>query len=108
LGTRPVKNIKIPAVHWDGGETSFPDKPAMHEETVSTISPPVLVYLGMGIFMARIILENTNLRSLNWLARAQFLVQAGSIILLWPLVLFIEKLESWLKPHGDSHDESHS
>jgi hypothetical protein len=79
----------------------------MHE-TASPFSPPVLVYLGMGIFMARIILENTNLRTLNWLARAQFLVQAGSIILLWPLVLFIEKLESWLKPNGDSHDESHS
>jgi hypothetical protein len=37
-------------------------------------------------------------RGFNWLKWLQFLVDAGRIVMLWPLVLFIEKLEAWLKP----------
>ncbi len=73
----------------------------MNESALPHISPPLLVYLGMGIFMARILLEKTDLRNLNGLARAQFLVQAASIILLWPLMLFMEKMETWLKSHTE-------
>jgi hypothetical protein len=66
-------------------------------ETTSNISPPVLIYIGMGLIIARIMLAKTNLRSLKWLEWLQFLVQAGSLVLLWPLFLFIEKFEVWLK-----------
>jgi hypothetical protein len=69
----------------------------MHSETPATISPPILVYLGMGLITARILLAGTNFRGLTRLEWLQFLVKAGSIVLLWPLVLFLEKFETWLK-----------
>jgi hypothetical protein len=72
-------------------------------ETTSTISAPALIYIGMGLVIARIMLEGTRTRGLTWLQWLQFLVDAARIVLLWPLVLFIEKLEAWLKP--DSNDE---
>jgi hypothetical protein len=68
----------------------------MHQ-TPLNISPPVLIYIGMGLIIARILLAKTNLRSQTRLEWLQFLVKAGSIILLWPLVLFLEKFELWLK-----------
>jgi hypothetical protein len=68
----------------------------MHEPT-SNISPPVLIYIGMGLIIARILLAKTNLRHLALLEWLQFLVKAGSTVLLWPLVLFLEKFEFWLK-----------
>jgi len=33
----------------------------------------------------------------------QFLVDAARIVMLWPLVLFMEKFEGWIK--SDSNDE---
>jgi hypothetical protein len=66
-------------------------------ETTATISPPVLIYIGMGLVTARILLAGTNFRSLSRLEWLQFLVKAGSTTLLWPLVLFLEKFDSWLK-----------
>lgn len=70
----------------------------MHEtSTTGLFSPPALLYLGMGLVMARILLEGTSIRRLKWLGWLQLLVRAASIILLWPLVLFLEKLEAWLK-----------
>ena len=74
----------------------------MHE-TTSTISPPVLIYIGMGLIIARIQLGDTNTRGFTWLQWLQFLVDASRIVMLWPLVLFIEKFETWLK--SDSKDE---
>ena len=62
------------------------------------ISPPVIVYIGMGLITARILLDGTQVRGYNWLQWLQYLVDAARIVLLWPLVLFIEKLEAWLKP----------
>ncbi|MBI5301403.1 MAG: hypothetical protein HY868_04630 [Chloroflexi bacterium] len=62
------------------------------------MSPPALIYLAMGVLIAYIHLEGTNTKRLNWLEWLQFLVNALRIVLLWPLVLFIEKLEKWLKP----------
>jgi hypothetical protein len=79
----------------------------MHE-TVSNVSPPVLIYLGMGLVVARILLDGANPRRFTWLQWLQFLVNALRIVLLWPLVLFIEKLENWLKPPSNnevSHDD---
>jgi hypothetical protein len=80
----------------------FCSKTAMHE-TTTNISPPALIYLGMGIIIARIQLGDTNTRGFNWLQWLQFLVDAARIVMLWPLVLFIEKFETWLK--SDSTDE---
>ena len=74
----------------------------MHETTSNT-SAPVLIYLAMGIMIARIQLGDTNTRKFNWLQWLQFLVDAARIVMLWPLVLFIEKFEAWLK--SDSSDE---
>lgn len=73
----------------------------MHSEATSQISPAVLIYLGMGAMTAKIMLENTNLRgrpAIDWL---RFLIQAASISLLWPLFLFIEKFETWLKSSNE-------
>jgi len=74
----------------------------MHE-TTTNISPPALIYIGMGLMIARIQLGDTNIRGFNWLQWLQFLVDAARIVMLWPLVLFIEKFEAWLK--SDSSDE---
>lgn len=74
----------------------------MHE-TASNISPPALIYLAMGLVIARILLDGTNTRGFTWLQWLQFLVDAARIVMLWPLVLFIEKFEAWLK--SDSTDE---
>jgi hypothetical protein len=74
----------------------------MHE-TSTNISPPVLIYLGMGLVLARIMLDGTQTRQFNWLGWLQFLVNAARIVVLWPLVLFMEKFEAWLK--SDSSDE---
>jgi hypothetical protein len=74
----------------------------MHE-TASNSSAPALIYIGMGLMIARIQLGDTNTRGFNWLQWLQFLVDAGRIVMLWPLVLFIEKFEGWLK--SDSSDE---
>lgn len=74
----------------------------MHE-TSSNISAPALIYIGMGLVIARIMLGDTNTRGFTWLQWLQFLVNAARIVMLWPLVLFIEKFEAWLK--SDSSDE---
>ena len=76
-------------------------------ETTSNLSAPALIYIGMGLVIARILLDGTPVRGYKWLQWLQFLVDAARIVLLWPLVLFIEKLVSWLKPttpDEDPHD----
>ena len=74
----------------------------MHE-TSSNLSAPALLYLGMGLVIARILLENTRTRGFTWLQWLQFLVDAARIVMLWPLVLFMEKFENWLK--SDTNNE---
>jgi hypothetical protein len=76
----------------------------MHETATSNISAPVLIYLAMGLMIARIHLGDTNTRKFTWLQWLQFLVDGARIVMLWPLVLFIEKFETWLKS-GSSDDE---
>lgn len=78
----------------------------MHEAS-SAISPIALIYLGMGLVTARILLEGTRPRKFNRLQWMQFLLDGARITLLWPLVLFLEKLERWLK-HDNSSPDSHS
>ena len=57
----------------------------------------------MGLMIARIQIGDTKTRGFTWLQWLQFLVDAARIVMLWPLVLFIEKFETWLK--SDSGDE---
>ena len=61
-----------------------------------------------GLMTARIQLEHETLRGITWLQWLQFFVRAGSIILFWPLVLFIEKFEHWVKTPGagDARDDT--
>ena len=61
------------------------------------MTPPALIYLGMGLIVAWIMLDGTQFRDFTWLQWLQFLVDAARITLLWPLVLLIEKIETWLK-----------
>jgi len=75
----------------------------MHE-TSSAISPIALIYLGMGLLMARILLEGTHTRKFTRLQWLQFLLDGARITLLWPLVLFLEKFERWLKHDIHPHD----
>jgi hypothetical protein len=58
---------------------------------------PALIYLGMGLVVARIELDGVQTRDYTWLQWLQYLFDAARIALLWPLVLFIEKLTAWLK-----------
>jgi hypothetical protein len=74
----------------------------MHE-TTSNISVPALIYIGMGLVVARILLDGTSTRGFRWLQWLQFLVDAARMVLLWPLVLFLEKLDVWLKS-SDNED----
>jgi len=76
-------------------------------ETTSNISPPALIYLGMGLVLARILLDGTNTRKFTWLQWLQFLVDAARITLLWPLVLFLERFEAWLKPPSNDGEVAH-
>jgi hypothetical protein len=66
------------------------------------MTPPALVYLGMGLVVARVMLDRTQTRGMTWLQWLQFLVDALRIVMLWPLVLFVEKIGAWLKdvPEG--------
>lgn len=84
----------------------------MHETTTTSLfSPPALLYLGIGLVTARILLEGAQTRGLKWLEWLQLLLKGASITLLWPLVLFLERFEAWLKdarPATPESEVSHS
>lgn len=69
----------------------------MHDQTAAAVPVAIVIYLTMGAVTARILLGKNCLRGANWLAWLQFAARAGSIVLLWPLVLFIEKFQYWLQ-----------
>jgi hypothetical protein len=71
--------------------------PAPYNENGGSMTAPALVYLGMGFIVARIILDGKRTRGFTWLQWLQFLVDAARIVLLWPLVLLVEKVVTWLK-----------
>ena len=64
----------------------------------TNISLPVLIYMGMGLVLARILIDRSKLHGPDWLSWLQFLVDVLRIVLLWPLVLFVDKLVGWLDP----------
>lgn len=82
----------------------------MHTTATSNLfSPPVLLYLGIGLMTARITLEGTSLHGLTPLGWLQLVLKATSTTLFWPLVLFVEKLEEWLRgtQSTEAEDSSH-
>jgi hypothetical protein len=70
------------------------------------MTPPALVYLGMGFIVARILLDGKQTRGFTWLQWLQYLVDAARIILLWPLVLLVEKVVSWLKSDTETGQQA--
>jgi len=62
------------------------------------MSIPEWIYLGMGMTVARILLDGTDTRGYAWLSWLQFIFNIVRIVVLWPLVLFVERVEAWLKP----------
>jgi hypothetical protein len=68
----------------------------MNFEEISAFSIPLLIYAVMGIFVTRIQLDQVNPRGYKWLQWMQFVVDVLKNVLLWPLVLFIEKSQQWL------------
>jgi hypothetical protein len=71
------------------------------------MEPPALIYVGMGALMARIMLDGTITKEYNWLGWLKFLVKIASITLLWPLMLFVEKLQHWLGHDGEDGHHGH-
>jgi len=61
------------------------------------MTAPALVYLAMGMLVARIMLDGVQTRGFRWLRWTQFLFEALRITLLWPLVLLVDKVVAWLK-----------
>jgi hypothetical protein len=68
----------------------------MNYDAISAFSIPLLIYAVMGIFVTRIQLDQVNPREYKWLQWLQFMVDVLKNVLLWPLVLFIEKSQQWL------------
>ena len=62
------------------------------------MSIPEWIYLAMGAMIARILLDGTSTRGLSWLGWLQYIFNIVRIVVLWPLVLFVERVEAWLKP----------
>jgi hypothetical protein len=62
------------------------------------MSIPEWIYLAMGAMIARILLDGTQTRGYAWLEWTQFIFNIVRIVVLWPLVLFVERVEAWLKP----------
>ena len=79
----------------------------MLADTVSTFSIPLCIYSLMGIMIARIQLEHAHPKQFNWLNWLQFMVDVLRIVLLWPLVLFIDKSKIWLE-NSKGLEESNS
>lgn len=61
------------------------------------MSLPELLYLSMGAIIARIYLEKTSTKGFKTFDWFQFIFEILRVVMLWPLVLFLEKFEKWLK-----------
>jgi hypothetical protein len=69
-------------------------------ESFKTFATPLIIYVVMGAFITRIQLDKTNTHGFRWLQWLQFGVDVLRIVFMWPLVLFIEKSQSWLEKSG--------
>jgi hypothetical protein len=76
------------------------------------MEPAIVIYLAMGLVAAKILLDGSTpkpdgSKAFFWL---ELTLKTAWITLLWPLVLFTEKVEHWLKddrPPKTSEPESH-
>ncbi len=61
------------------------------------MSLPEFLYLAMGAIITRIYLENTSTKGFKTFDWVQLIFEILRVVVLWPLVLFLEKFEKWLK-----------
>ena len=61
------------------------------------MSIPEWIYFAMGAVIARILLDGTKTKGYRTLEWLQLVFNISRIVILWPLVLFVEKIEVWLK-----------
>jgi hypothetical protein len=78
----------------------------MISESIKTFAIPLSLYIVMGVIITRIQLEKTNTHGYRWLQWMQFGVDVLRIVFMWPLVLFIEKSQSWLEKSAPSEEIS--
>jgi hypothetical protein len=58
---------------------------------------PGLIYFAMGVIIARILLDSTQTQGYRLMDWLNLVFNVSRITILWPLVLFMEKFEDWLK-----------
>ncbi len=76
----------------------------MNFDSISAFSTPLFIYAVMGIIVTRIQLDQVNPKGYSWLQWLQFMVDVLKNVLLWPLVLFIEKSQQWLESTAPVED----
>ena len=64
---------------------------------INVLEPQYFVYIAIGIASAKMLMEKDQAKSAQFFGHIQFAVKASSIIILWPLVLFIDKFEDWIQ-----------
>ncbi|MBA4384172.1 MAG: hypothetical protein C0410_05500 [Anaerolinea sp.] len=78
----------------------------MISESIKTFAIPLSLYIVMGIIITRIQLDKTSTREFRWLQWMQYGVDVLRIVFMWPLILFIEKSQSWLEKSASSEELS--
>jgi hypothetical protein len=78
----------------------------MFSESIKTFAIPLSIYIVMGAIITRIQLDHTDTHGYHWLQWMQFIVDVLRIVFMWPLVLFIEKSQSWLGTPTHAEDSS--
>lgn len=73
-------------------------------ESFKTFATPMIIYVVMGAFITRIQLDKTDTHGFRWLQWLQFGVDVLRIVFMWPLVLFIEKSQSWLEKSSPAEE----
>lgn len=78
----------------------------MFSESIKTFAIPLSLYIVMGIIITRIQLDKTDTHGYTWLQWLQLVVDILRILFMWPLVLFIEKSQSWLEKSAQGEEVS--
>lgn len=78
----------------------------MFSESIKTFAIPLSLYIVMGIIITRIQLDKTDTHGYTWLQWLQLVVDILRILFMWPLVLFIEKSQSWLEKSAPGEEVS--
>jgi hypothetical protein len=78
----------------------------MVSESIKTFAIPLSIYIVMGAIITRIQLDKTDTHGYRWLQWMQFGVDVLRILFMWPLVLFIEKSQSWLGTSAATDENS--